>query len=146
MSQQSGLSLLTSKIRLQVFINRCFRRFLKNFCPNTISNGEVLARTDFLDINSEIHRRKFGWIGEVKLRLEPWYTTHNTAGGEERQKSSEDALLSVKSKVFLTTTVTTSCIFKLQLQDVTDGGILLIAYALYRCSSESKSPGKTLSK
>lgn len=58
------------KNRLQVFVNRCLRRILKVFWPNTISNRELHARTEQPEINVQIRRRKFGWIGHT-LRKSP---------------------------------------------------------------------------
>lgn len=51
--------------RLQVFVNRCLRRILKIFWPNTISNQELYARTEHQNINLQIRKRKYGWIGHT---------------------------------------------------------------------------------
>ena len=48
---------------LQVFLNRCLRRILKIYWPNTISNDALLRRTEEEPIEIQIKRRKWGWIG-----------------------------------------------------------------------------------
>lgn len=63
------------KRKLQVFINRCLRRILRIFWPNTISNNDLWQRTETSDINIEIRRRKYGWIGHT-LRKAPGEVCH----------------------------------------------------------------------
>lgn len=58
------------KRKLQVFVNRCLRRILRIFWPQRITNEELWKRTEIGDINTEIRRRKFGWIGHT-LRRDP---------------------------------------------------------------------------
>jgi hypothetical protein len=53
------------KRKLQVFVNRCLRRILRIFWPNTISNAELWERANMTDINTTIRRRKYGWIGHT---------------------------------------------------------------------------------
>lgn len=54
---------ITSK--LQVFINRCLRRILRIFWPNTISNEDLWRKTGQVDIGTLIRRRKWEWIGHT---------------------------------------------------------------------------------
>lgn len=58
------------KRKLQVFVNRCLRRILRIFWPNTISNQELWDTTGMKEINNEVRKRKFGWIGHT-LRKPP---------------------------------------------------------------------------
>jgi len=62
----------TQKItrRLQVFVNKCLRRLIKCFWPNTITNEELLRQTRQVDIEKEIRKRKWRWIGHT-LRKTP---------------------------------------------------------------------------
>lgn len=59
---------LTNKI--QSFVNRCLRRILKIWWPNTISNIELHRRTNQQPIATEISIRKWGWIGHT-FRKDP---------------------------------------------------------------------------
>ena len=61
--------------KLQVFINRCLRRILRIFWPNTISNDALWERANMADINNIIRRRKYGWIGHT-LRKPPEEICH----------------------------------------------------------------------
>ena len=54
--------------RLEVFQNRCLRKILKIFWPNTISNVELHRRTSTQPITLEIKQRRWQWIGHV-LRI-----------------------------------------------------------------------------
>jgi hypothetical protein len=51
--------------KLQSFINRCLRPILTIWWPKIISNEELRKLTESGDINLEIRRRKFGWIGHT---------------------------------------------------------------------------------
>jgi hypothetical protein len=51
--------------KLQGFVNRCLRNILGIWWPRTITNQELWERTGQSDINVEIKRRKFGWIGHT---------------------------------------------------------------------------------
>ena len=53
------------KRKLQSFINSCLRTILKMWWPNKISNEELWKKTSQVDINIEIRRRKFGWLGHT---------------------------------------------------------------------------------
>ena len=51
--------------KLEVFQNRCRRRILNIFWPNTISNIELHRKTSTSSIMTEIKRRRWTWIGHV---------------------------------------------------------------------------------
>lgn len=63
------------KRRLQAFVNRCLRRILRIFWPNRITNEELLRKAYMRNINLEIRKRKFGWIGHT-LRKDPSEVCH----------------------------------------------------------------------
>ena len=48
---------------LQTFVNRCLRRILRIWWPNKISNKELWEKTNEEEIELQIKRRKWGWIG-----------------------------------------------------------------------------------
>lgn len=54
--------------KLQVFVNRCLRRILQIFWPNTISNLDLHRKCNQDLIENEIRRRKWGWIGHTLRR------------------------------------------------------------------------------
>jgi hypothetical protein len=51
--------------KLQAFVNRCLRNILGMWWPRIITNQELWERTEQSDINVEIKRRKYGWIGHT---------------------------------------------------------------------------------
>ena len=51
------------------FVNRCLRYILRIWRPNIISNKDLWKVTGQEDINLEIRKRKFRWIGHT-LRKE----------------------------------------------------------------------------
>ena len=57
------------KISIQIFVNRCLRYILRIRWPNVISNKDLWRVTDQEDINLEIRKRKFRWIGHT-LKIE----------------------------------------------------------------------------
>jgi hypothetical protein len=63
--------LVTSEIRrkIQTFANRCLRYILRIWWPNIISSKDLWRVTDQEDINLEITKSKFRWIGHT-LRKE----------------------------------------------------------------------------
>ena len=63
--------LVTSEIRrkIQAFVNQCLQYILSIWWPNIISNKDLWKMTDQEDINLEIRKRKFRWIGHT-LRKE----------------------------------------------------------------------------
>jgi len=50
-------------------VNRCLRFILRIWWPNIISNKDLFKATGQEDINLEIRKRKFRWIGHT-LRKE----------------------------------------------------------------------------
>jgi hypothetical protein len=62
---------VTSEMRrkIQTFVNRCLRYILRIWWPRTISNKDLWKATGQADVNLEIRKRKFGWIGHT-LRKE----------------------------------------------------------------------------
>jgi hypothetical protein len=63
--------LVTKEIqrKIQTFVNRCLRYILRIWWPNIISDKDLWKVTGQEDINEEIRKRKFGWIGHT-LRKE----------------------------------------------------------------------------
>ena len=63
--------LVTSEIRckIQTFVNSCLRYNLRIWWPKIISNTDLWRATGQEDINLEIKKRKFRWIGHT-LRKE----------------------------------------------------------------------------
>ena len=55
--------------KLQTFANRCLRYILRIWWPNIISNKDLWKVRRQEDINVEIRKRKFRWIGHT-LRKE----------------------------------------------------------------------------
>ncbi|KAL9952937.1 hypothetical protein ACROYT_G040269 [Oculina patagonica] len=54
--------------KLEVFQNRCLRRILRIFWPNTISTYELRRITRTETITQQVQRRRWRWIGHV-LRM-----------------------------------------------------------------------------
>ena len=83
--------LVTSAIRrkIQIFVNRCLRYILRIWWPNVISNKDLWRVTDQEDINLEIRKRKFRWIGHTlrkedgEISKRPYYGTLKEVGREE---------------------------------------------------------------
>ena len=83
--------LVTSEIRrkIQDFVNRCLTYILRIWWPNIISNKDLWRITDQEDINLEIRKRKFRWIGHTlrkedgEISKQPYYGTLKEAGREE---------------------------------------------------------------
>ena len=63
--------LVTNEIqrKIQTFMNRCLRYILRIWWPNSISNKDLWKVKGQEDINLEIRKRKFSWIGHT-LRKE----------------------------------------------------------------------------
>ena len=51
--------------KLEVFQNKCLRRILKIYWPNTISNEELWIRTATTPIQEAIQTRRWRWLGHV---------------------------------------------------------------------------------
>jgi len=62
---------VTNEIRrkIQTLVNRCLRYILRIWLPNIISNKDLWKVTGQEDINLEVRKRKFRWIGHT-LRKE----------------------------------------------------------------------------
>jgi hypothetical protein len=56
-------------IKIQTFVNRRLRYILRIWWPKIISNKDLWRATGQEDINLEIRKRKFRWIGQI-LRKE----------------------------------------------------------------------------
>lgn len=54
--------------QLQVFMNRCLRRLLRVFWPNTITNEELWRVTKQEPVCIQIRKRKWGWLGHTLRR------------------------------------------------------------------------------
>ncbi|KAJ8710014.1 hypothetical protein PYW07_009380 [Mythimna separata] len=54
--------------QIQVFVNRCLRRILGIYWPETISNVELLEKCHESPIDHQIKRRKWRWIGHTLRR------------------------------------------------------------------------------
>ena len=51
--------------KLQTFINKCLRRILKVYWPETIRNIDLWERTDQEPVEISMKRRKWRWIGHT---------------------------------------------------------------------------------
>ena len=58
---------LTAKLahKLETFQNRCLRNILGVFWPNTITNEELLCKTDATSLATQIKRRRWRWLGHM---------------------------------------------------------------------------------
>jgi len=56
--------------KLEVFQNKCLRRILRIYWPQTISKYELRRRTGTEPITQQIRRKRRKWIGHV-LRMPP---------------------------------------------------------------------------
>jgi len=69
-------------------VNGCLRYILRIWWPNIISNKELWKVTGQEDINVEIRKRKFGWIGHT-LRKRGWRDTKGCPSLEPSGKQEE---------------------------------------------------------
>jgi hypothetical protein len=51
--------------KLQSFVNRCLQNIMKIWWPRVISSEKLQETTGQININKEIRKRKFGWIGRT---------------------------------------------------------------------------------
>jgi len=58
----------TISSKLDIFQNKCLRKILHVFWPNTISNEQLLQRTGLEPISSTVNKRRWRWTGHV-LRM-----------------------------------------------------------------------------
>lgn len=49
----------------QVFVNKCLRKILGIYWPNTITNGQLYQQTDFEPVEQMIKKKKWSWIGHT---------------------------------------------------------------------------------
>lgn len=54
--------------KLEAFQNKCLRRILRVFWPNTISNKVLLERTQMSSVEVQIRKRRWTWIGHILRR------------------------------------------------------------------------------
>ena len=56
--------------KLETFQNRCLRKILGVFWPNTITNEELHRKTDATSLATQIKKRRWRWLGHV-CRMSP---------------------------------------------------------------------------
>ena len=58
---------MTSTIvrKIQVFVNKCLKRIVKIYWPNTIRNEDLWELTGIEKLDVMIRRRKWNWIGHT---------------------------------------------------------------------------------
>ena len=56
--------------KIQILINQCLRRILRNHWQETISNENLWARTQQTTVEEDIRRRRWNWFGHT-LRKPP---------------------------------------------------------------------------
>ena len=54
--------------KLQTFVNRCLRRILQIYWPDTINNATLWESTGQLPVKEQIKKRKWTWIGHILRR------------------------------------------------------------------------------
>ena len=74
--------------KIQVFVNWCLIYILRIWWPNIISNKDLWRVTDQEDINLEIRKRKFTWIGHT-LRKRGWGNIKSSPTMEPSRKQEE---------------------------------------------------------
>ena len=63
LSEQKVTKTISNK--LDVFQNRCLRRILQIYWPNTITNEELHRRAEIEPISTQVKRRRWRWVGHV---------------------------------------------------------------------------------
>ena len=61
----------TTLIRIQTFINHCLRRILRIHWMDRVSNKDLWDRTHQAQIEIEILKRRWGWLGRQVLTWNP---------------------------------------------------------------------------
>ena len=81
--------LVTKEIqrKIQTFVNRCLRYILRIWWPN-ISNKDLRKVTGQEDINVEIRKRKFRWIGHT-LRKEDGDIPHTVESSGKKGREED---------------------------------------------------------
>jgi hypothetical protein len=62
---QTWLVICEIQRKLQSFVNRCLRYIMKIWWPRVVSNEKLWEMTCQININKEIRKRKFVWIGHT---------------------------------------------------------------------------------
>jgi hypothetical protein len=74
-------------------VNRCLRYILRIWWPNIISNKDLWKVTGQEDINVEIRKRKFRWIGHTLGKedgeISKGCPTLEPSGKEEQRKTEK---------------------------------------------------------
>ena len=55
--------------KIQVFVNKCLKRIVKIYWPNTIRNEDLWELTGIEKLDVMIRRRKWNWIGHTLRKL-----------------------------------------------------------------------------
>ena len=81
---------LTAKLahKLETFQNRCLRKILGVFWPNTITNEELHRKTNATSLATQIKKRRWRWLGHVCRMLPvalPKTALRWTADGKRRR-------------------------------------------------------------
>ncbi|XP_073695611.1 uncharacterized protein [Garra rufa] len=81
----------TTTRRIQTFINTCLRKILYIRWPDTISNIDLWRKTCQLPIETEIWKRRWGWIGHTLRKpatsITRWALRWNPQGKRKRGRS-----------------------------------------------------------
>ena len=83
-----GLSQVKFDVRYKIFVNRYLRYILRIWWPNIIFNKDFWRVTDQEDIDLEIRKRKFRWIGHT-LRKRGWGNIKSGPTMEPSRKQEE---------------------------------------------------------
>jgi hypothetical protein len=67
--------------KVQVFVNKCLNRILRIWWPNKLSNEQLWERTKLKTISSCVMKRKWGWIGHTRRKLQEDITRHEEEVG-----------------------------------------------------------------
>ena len=62
--------------KLQTFINKCLRRIHQIYWPNTISNRDLLLRSNMTGVKTIIRQRKWRWLGHTLRKTQEDITKH----------------------------------------------------------------------
>ena len=92
--------------KLQTFINRCLRRILQIYWPDTISNASLWETTGQLPVKEQIKKRKWTWIGHTLRRSNTciarqalgWNPQGSRRRGRPRNTWKRDTERTIRSK------------------------------------------------
>ncbi|KAI0211165.1 hypothetical protein LSAT2_004014 [Lamellibrachia satsuma] len=78
---------LTAKLahKLETFQNKCLRKILGVFWPNTITNEELHRKTDATSLATQIKKRRWRWLGHV-CRMSPGALPKTAYAGQQMEK------------------------------------------------------------